>query len=309
MSPASDSTAANPQQIIADFQRKLAEAEAERDEALAREMATAEVLGVINSSPGDLAPVFDAMLEKALRLCGAVFGELSIYDGEKFTTAATHGVPTRFTEYRAQNPPVFGPGTGPARLIEGDNIAHIPDLMDEVYLRGEPNRRALVDLGGARSALNIALRRDGVLRGNIMVYRPETGPFTEKQISLLQNFSAQAVIAMENARLLEELRQRTSDLEEALEQQTATAEVLGVINSSPGDLAPVFDAMLDKAMRLCNAAFGYLMTYDGERFQEVAHQGLPPRFAEYLPRMDQPSSFGGHMRVSGAERPWCTSPI
>src|SRR5438045_5111081 len=132
--------------------------------------------------------------------------------------------------------------------------------------------------------------RGGKTIGAITVTARQVKPFTAAQIELLKTFADQAVIAIQNVRLFTELG-------EALEQQTATAEVLGVINSSPGDLAPVFNAMLEKAMRLCSAAFGYLMTYDGRRFQEVAHQGLPPAFAEYLPRMRQPGSSGLYARI------------
>src|SRR5262245_13615290 len=135
--------------VIADLQRQLAECTAERDEALARETATAEVLGVINSSPGDLAPVFDAMLGKAMRLCGANFGVMNRYDGKHFH----QGVPSEYARYRRERGPTsYGPGTTPARLVAGENLIHTADLMaTEAYERAEPRRRALVDLGGART--------------------------------------------------------------------------------------------------------------------------------------------------------------
>jgi class 3 adenylate cyclase len=262
-----DDTAADPGQVIAELRRELAQYKTALAEALAQQTATAEVLQVINSSPGDLAPVFEAMLEKAMRLCEAAFGGLWIDEGGRFRAAALRGVPTPFMDFCAHNPPEFGPGTGAAQFRKGERFAHIADLAaSEAYRAGDPNRRALVNLGGARTALVVALRKDDALLGFIMIYRKEVRPFTDKEIALLENFAAQAVIAMENARLLTETR-------EALEQQTATAEVLQVINSSPGDLAPVFDAMLEKALRLGEAAHGHLALYDGEVFRTAAVQG------------------------------------
>jgi len=191
-----------------------------------------------------------------MRLCGAVFGELRTYDGEAFRTAATRGVPAAFTEYRAHNPPAHGPGTGPARILGGERIVHVVDLMEEdAYREGEPNRRALVDLGGVRTSLQVALVKDESVRGSINIYRQEVRPFSDKQIALLQNFAAQAVIAMENARLI-------TETQEALDQQTATAEVLGVINSSLAISLRCFDAMIGRATRLCEAASGHIYLYD-----------------------------------------------
>src|SRR6516164_8468586 len=276
MSDALDDARADPGRIIADLRRQLAIRTAERDQAWAerdataeQQTATAEVLGVINSSPGDLAPVFVAMLDKAMRLCAASFGILQTYDGERFEAAALRGLPPAYAEFLRGDPPRSGPGTAPARILAGEEVVRIADLKaEDAYRNGDLRRRAMVDLGGARSSAAVALRKDGRLLGTFTVFRQEVWPFSDKQIALLQNFAAQAVIAMENARLITETR-------EALEQQTATAEVLGVINSSPGDLTPVFDAMLEKATRLCEATFGIMHTYDGELFHHVATQGEP----------------------------------
>jgi GAF domain-containing protein len=266
MSATPDSTLANPEQLIADLQRQLAEREvelaeykAERDEVLQRETATAEVLQVINSSTRDLAPVLEAILEKALALCAASFGDLSTYDGKRFLAVATRGFPPALANFY-RDPFTPGPRSYFGRLVSGEIVVHVSDMAAEYSSRStaplsqagvEPGH-ALVKLGDARTGLFLALRKGDALLGGLRIFCQEVRPFSDKQIALLQNFAAQAVIAMENARLLAETR-------EALEQQTATAEVLGVINSSPGHLTPVFDAMLENAMRLCGAAFGVFL--------------------------------------------------
>jgi GAF domain-containing protein/nitrogen-specific signal transduction histidine kinase len=266
---------------------------AETREALEQQTATAEVLRVINTSPGDLAPVFDTMLQKATGLCAAAFGILWTFDGEHYHAVAFRNVPPAYSEF-LRDPPPATPLTPLGRIAAGEAFAQIADMADEIYATGGPMFNRAVELGGFRTIVGVALRKDTVLLGAITIYRQEVQPFSDKQIALLQNFAAQAVVAMENARLLTEQRW-------ALEQQTATAEVLQVINASPGNLTPVFDAMLEKAMRLCEAAFGYLLSYNGEQFQAVAHRGLPPRFAEYLPRMDRPGPTGAYARIlSGA---------
>jgi two-component system, NtrC family, sensor kinase len=191
----------------------------ELSESLEQQIATSEVLSVISRSAGDLAPVFDAMLSKAMDLCGADFGVLNTFDGELFHTVATRGLQPAYDEYRRCQPLEYGSGTAPARLLQGEPIVEITDLLDsDAYRKGEPNRRALVELGGARCLLAVPLLKDERVVGNVMIFRQESRRFSEKQIALLKQFAAQAVIAIENARLLNELRERTTDLAQSLEE-------------------------------------------------------------------------------------------
>jgi len=183
------------------------------------------VLGVISSSPGDLKPVFATILDKALHLCEAAFGFVTTYDGERFERAAQQGVPDALAAYFGTGMDQPRPGDAHWRLLAGEDLIHSDQKDEDAYRLGNPLRRAVVDLGGARSALVVALRKDKVLLGALTVYRKEVRPFTDQQVSLVQNFAAQAVIAIENARLLSELR-------ESLQQQTATADVLKVISRS-----------------------------------------------------------------------------
>ena len=205
---------------------------AELHEALEQQAATTEILEVINSSPGDLAPIFDAILQKALRLCGATHGHVFTIEREVGRAVAARGEP-EFVEWLLQREPVRpGPGSIAYRMAQGESVIQIPDSTDTDEYRARTDLRELIDKSGVRTTLGIALRSEKGLLGVIFVNRREVRPFSEKQIALLENLAAQAVIAMENARLLTETR-------EALEQQTATAEVLQIINSSPGDLAGV----------------------------------------------------------------------
>jgi GAF domain-containing protein len=227
-------------------------------EALEQQTATADVLRVISSSPGELTPVFTTILDKALDLCEAAFGFVTTYDGERFQRAAERGVPDALAAYFRAGIDQPRPGDAHWRLLAGEGLIHNLDQMDEdAYRLGNPLRRAIVDLGGARSALVVALRKDGALLGALTVYRKEVRPFTDKQITLLQNFAAQAVIAIENTRLLNELR-------ESLEQQTATSEVLGVISNSPTNVQPVFDSIAESAVRLCGGQFSFVVRFNGK---------------------------------------------
>ena len=243
-------------------------------EALQQQTGTSEVLRVISSSPGDVAPVFGTMLEKAVRICDASFGMLFRAENGAVTAAAMFGVPPAFVEFWQRGPQRPGPRTALGRIIETRQTVHVVDVKAEpAYVEGEPIFVAAVSLGGFRTLLAVPMLKDNELIGAIGIYRQEVRPFTDKQIELVQNFAAQAVIAIENTRLLSELR-------ESLQQQTATADVLKVISSSPGELEPVFNAMLENATRICHAEFGTLYIRETDAFRAVAIHNAPPAYVQ-----------------------------
>ena len=268
---------------------RLFNAEKERTrelaESLEQQTATSEVLKVISSSPGSLEPVFDAMLENAVRLCEANFGNLFLFDGEAFHTAALHHAAPAYAEARRQAVLVHNlhPEVPLVRMIQGKKVMHVADVRTEkAYIEGDPTFATLVDAAGARTLLLVPMLKDDELIGSIVIYRQEVRPFTEKQVELVTNFAAQAVIAIENTRLLSELRQRTDDLSASLEQQTATANVLEVISRSAFDLNAVFETVAESSVRLCAADRAFILRFDGELLRLAAVYNAPPQLKEFL---------------------------
>ncbi len=271
-------------------------------ESLEQQTATADVLRIISSSPGDLEPVFATILDQALHFCEAAFGIVTTYDGERFECAAQRGVPDALAAYFHRGMDQPRPGDAHRRLVEGEDLVHGDQMDEDAYRLGNPLRRAVVDLGGARTALVVALRKDKVLLGALTVYRKEVRPFTDQQVSLVQNFVAQAVIAIENARLLNELRQRTADLSESLEQQTATSEVLKVISRSTFDLQTVLDTLTKSAAQLCAADCGVIFMRDGDVYRLCANYGFSREAEKYgLEHPLKPSrgNLTGRVALSG----------
>ena len=268
------------QESASDLERRLALAQRELSEASERQAATDEVLGIIANSPGELEPVFQAILANATRICEAKFGTLFKFDREGLIFEAGLGMPQRLADYLKQRQK-FKPlaGSTMERLVETRQVVHVHDVTQADGL-ASPSAM----LGGARTYLGVPMLKENKLVGAIVIYRQEVRPFVPKQIELVTNFANQAVIAIENTRLLNELRQRTDDLSEALEQQTATSEVLQVISSSPADLEPVFQAMLGNAVRICEASFGALLRFEGGAWRSAAMLGVPPAFAEFWQR-------------------------
>jgi len=267
----------------------------ESREALARQTATAEVMQVINSSPGNLAPVLDAILEKAMRPCEAQIGALWTFDGDYMHAAASRGAPPAYLEFLQRGP--HRPSHLQLQLLEGTaGFVQVADLtLTEGYRTGDPLPRAAADLGGIRTLLVVPMRKDGALIGTFGIYRQEVRPFSDRQIALVQSFAAQAVIAMENARLFNETR-------EALARQTATSEILRVINESPTDVQPVFDAIVLTATRLFERDMAFILACDATTYWPVATarpEGLlaTPHLARVA--IDTSANFPSRVIVTG----------
>ena len=245
-------------------------------DALEQQTATSEVLRVISSSPGELEPVFEAMLEKALHLCEANFGILNRFGGDTFRIQAALGLTSTYAEFLQRNPSTPDPRNTLGRMVQTKQPVHVADLtLERAYLEREPTRVAVVEMGGARTLLAVPMLKEGEVIGAIVIFRKEVRPFSDKQIALVTNFAAQAVIAIENARLLNELRQ-------SLEQQTATSKVLEVISRSAFDLKAVFETVAESSVRLCGSERANIFRFDGEVLRVVTAVNAPHKLLDWL---------------------------
>ncbi|MGB6540385.1 MAG: GAF domain-containing protein [Xanthobacteraceae bacterium] len=248
----------------------------ELQEALEQQTATADVLKIISRSTFDLQAVLDTLVESVARLCAADQGTIQLREDDLYRIRAHYGLAREAVEYALLQPLRADRSSVTGRVVLGSKPVQISDVLADPEYRATDHQRAF----GYRTILGVPLVRDGTTIGTFSLNRDEVSPFTDKQIELVSTFAAQAVIAIENARLLNELRQRTADLTEALQQQTATAEVLQVISGSPGDVKPVFSTMVEKAVRICDASFGNIYRWDGESLHLMASNNTPGNFIE-----------------------------
>ncbi len=263
--------------------RELAEVRGHLSEALEQQTATSEVLRAITGSPGDLKPVFEAILTNARRLCEAKFGHLLIYDGERFRVAAVHAAPSILTDFLNRGPFPAGAATGLGRLASTKRVVHVADLKaEQAYLDRDPLRVATVEGAGARTGLAVPMLKENKLVGAIVIYRQEVRPFTDRQIELVSTFADQAAIAIENVRLFDDVQARTRELTESLQQQTATADMLKVIGRSTFDLQAVLDTLTESAARLCRADRAAIRLAKDGAYHHVASYGFTPEQKEYM---------------------------
>jgi len=289
------------QAVIAIENVRLFEAEQQRTreltESLYQQTATAEVWRIITSSPGELEPVFQAMLENATRICEANFGNLFLWDGNALELAAMLNAPPALTEFLNRRGRLLPtPGVALDRLLKTKQL-----VLDEA---AESVPSAAARLAGARTMLVVPMLKEEVLIGTVAIYRKEVRAFTNKQIALVQNFAAQAAIAIENTRLLNELRQRTTDLSESLEQQTATAKVLDVISRSAFDLQAVFETVAGSSVKLCGADRAFIFRFDGELLRVVASFNASEEVKDWIYHEAAPDgcAFEFHKRKGGILR-------